>query len=61
MLAGLAFAGSRSFGVLVAAGIVGVISTSGGECGPFIAIEQARPTGTCRPEQADRNRPTGTG
>ena len=25
----------------VAAGVVGVISTSGGECGPFIAVEQA--------------------
>ena len=41
VLAGCVFAASRSFGVLVAAGIVGVISTSGGECGPFIAVEQA--------------------
>jgi hypothetical protein len=41
VLAGCVFGMSRSFGVLVAAGIVGVISTSGGECGPFIAVEQA--------------------
>ena len=41
VLAGGVFGVSRSFGVLVAAGIVGVISTSGGECGPFIAVEQA--------------------
>jgi len=41
VLAGLAFAFSRSYAVLVVAGVVGVISTSGGECGPFLAIEQA--------------------
>ena len=32
---------SSSYAVLVFAGVVGVISTSGGECGPFLAIEQA--------------------
>ena len=41
VLAGLAFAFSTNYAVLVLAGIVGVISTSGGECGPFLAIEQA--------------------
>jgi predicted MFS family arabinose efflux permease len=41
VLAGLAFAFSRSYAGLVFAGIVGVISTSGGECGPFLAVEQA--------------------
>ena len=41
VLAGAVFGVSRSFGVLVAAGIVGVVSTTGGECGPFIAVEQA--------------------
>ena len=41
--AGVAFAFSESFYVLVAAGVIGVISTSGGEIGPFIAIEQACP------------------
>lgn len=41
VLAGCVFGSSRSFGVLLAAGVVGVISTSGGECGPFVAVEQA--------------------
>ncbi len=41
VLAGAAFALSSDFAVLVAAGVVGVVSTSGGECGPFMAIEQA--------------------
>jgi MFS family permease len=41
VLAGAAFASTASFPVLMAAGIVGVISTSGGEIGPFVAVEQA--------------------
>lgn len=41
ILAGVAFSCTSNYYVLVAAGIVGVISTSGGEIGPFIAIEQA--------------------
>ncbi len=41
VLAGAAFARGRSFGALTAAGVVGVLSTSGGECGPFLAVEQA--------------------
>jgi MFS family permease len=39
--AGLTFALSRSFVVLVVAAIVGVISPSGNEIGPFLPIEQA--------------------
>src|SRR6185503_13721768 len=39
--AGLAFAGTTSFVLLLLAGIVGVISPSGGEVGPFLPIEQA--------------------
>jgi predicted MFS family arabinose efflux permease len=41
VLAGAAFARARSFEALLAAGVVGVLSTSGGEVGPFLAIEQA--------------------
>jgi predicted MFS family arabinose efflux permease len=41
VLAGFAFAATSNFGVLAAAGVVGVISTSGGEIGPFMAVEQA--------------------
>jgi MFS family permease len=39
--AGLAFAWTRSFVWLVAAGTIGVISPSGNEVGPFLPIEQA--------------------
>ena len=39
--AGLVFALTRSFVLLIAAGIVGVISPSGQEVGPFLAVEQA--------------------
>jgi MFS family permease len=41
LLAGLVFATARSFWLLLAAATVGVISPSGGEVGPFLAIEQA--------------------
>ena len=41
ILAGVAFSFGTSYPVLLVAGIVGVISTSGGECGPFLAVEQA--------------------
>jgi hypothetical protein len=46
LLAGVVFAAtttssSVSFVVIAAAGIVGVISTTGGEIGPFLAVEQA--------------------
>lgn len=39
--AGVAFGFATSFAVLLVAGIIGVISTSGGEIGPFLAVEQA--------------------
>lgn len=39
--AGLAFATTRSFLLLVIAGTIGVISPSGNEVGPFLPIEQA--------------------
>ncbi len=39
--AGLAFAVTRNFLFLVAAGTIGVISPSGNEVGPFLPIEQA--------------------
>jgi MFS family permease len=38
---GFIFASSQQFYVLLLAGIVGIISPSGGEIGPFLAIEQA--------------------
>ena len=41
ILAGAVFATTSNYYALVAAGVIGVISTSGGECGPFQAIEQA--------------------
>ena len=40
-IAGLVFAASRTFWTLLLAGIVGVISPSGQEVGPFLSIEQA--------------------
>src|ERR1700719_1065459 len=39
--AGLAFAVTRNFLLLVIAGTIGVISPSGNEVGPFLSIEQA--------------------
>jgi MFS family permease len=39
--AGLVFAVTRNFWLLLAAGIIGVISPSGNEVGPFLSIEQA--------------------
>lgn len=39
--AGVAFALTRSFLLLVVAGTIGVISPSGNEVGPFLSIEQA--------------------
>jgi MFS family permease len=41
VLAGAVFTVARSFWVLLAAATVGVISPSGNEVGPFLAIEQA--------------------
>ncbi|MBI3401193.1 MAG: MFS transporter [Acidobacteria bacterium] len=39
--AGLAFASTRNWWLLVVAGTIGVISPSGNEVGPFLSIEQA--------------------
>jgi MFS family permease len=39
--AGLAFASTSAFWLLVVAGTIGVISPSGNEVGPFLSIEQA--------------------
>ena len=39
--AGLLFAATGNFWLLLVAGIVGVISPSGNEVGPFLPIEQA--------------------
>jgi MFS family permease len=41
LAAGLGFVATREFGLLVLAATVGVISPSGNEVGPFLAIEQA--------------------
>lgn len=41
LLAGGVFAVTKSFVLLLAAATIGVISPSGGEVGPFLAIEQA--------------------
>jgi MFS family permease len=40
-IAGAVFAASRTFWILLLAGIIGVISPSGQEVGPFLPIEQA--------------------
>jgi len=41
ILAGVLFASTRSFALLLVAATVGVISPAGNEVGPFLAIEQA--------------------
>jgi MFS family permease len=41
ILAGVVFASTRSFVLLLTAATVGVISPSGNEVGPFLAVEQA--------------------
>jgi len=46
IFAGITFAFTTEYWVLVIAGTIGVISSSGGECGPFQAIEQACLTDT---------------
>jgi hypothetical protein len=47
LLAGVGFAISGNFAVLVIAGIIGVVSANGGEIGPFLPIEQAALTEIC--------------
>lgn len=41
MAAGIVFASTGNFAILVVAAIVGVISPSGNEIGPFLSVEQA--------------------
>ncbi len=41
VLAGIVFASTRSFVLLLAAAVIGVLSPSGGEIGPFLSVEQA--------------------
>lgn len=41
VFAGLAFAFTRNFLVLIVAGTIGVVSPTGNEVGPFLSIEQA--------------------
>ncbi len=41
LLAGISFAASRNFAVLLLAATIGVISPSGNEVGPFLSVEQA--------------------
>jgi MFS family permease len=41
LFTGVSFALTTNYTMLVFSGIIGVISTSGGEIGPFLAIEQA--------------------
>jgi len=51
LFAGGVFAFARSFPILLAAAIIGVISPSGNEVGPFLSIEQAALSHAVRAEQ----------
>ncbi len=51
VLAGVVFALTQNFWVLLAAATIGVISPSGNEVGPFLAIEQAALTQTITDKQ----------
>jgi MFS family permease len=54
VLAGAVFALARSFWVLLAAATVGVLSPSGNEVGPFLAVEQAALAQQVEPERRTR-------
>jgi MFS family permease len=54
LLAGVLFALTRNFALLLAAATIGVISPSGNEVGPFLAIEQAALSQTIRPAERTR-------
>jgi MFS family permease len=54
VLAGAVFALARSFWVLLAAATVGVLSPSGNEVGPFVAVEQAALAQQVAPERRTR-------
>src|SRR5438094_172033 len=51
LAAGLGFVATREFGLLLLAATVGVISPSGNEVGPFLAIEQAALAQVVDPER----------
>jgi len=51
VLAGVVFALSRDFWVLLAAATVGVVSPAGNEVGPFLAVEQAALSQQVAPER----------
>ena len=53
-LGGVAFATSDAFAVLAVAATIGVISPSGGEVGPFLAVEQASLAQTVGDERRTR-------
>jgi MFS family permease len=54
VLGGVVFAGTSSFVPLLVAATIGVISPSGNEVGPFLAIEQAALADTIRASQRTR-------
>jgi len=54
--AGVVFAITDNFVILLLAGIVGVISTSGGEIGPFVSVEQASLTDTLIVKYGEKRR-----
>ena len=54
ILAGIAFALSNDFWVLILAATIGVISPSGNEVGPFLAVEQAALSQTVTDRQRTR-------
>jgi MFS family permease len=54
LAAGLAFAATPVFAVLLVAATVGVISPSGNEVGPFLAVEQASLTELVEPTRRTR-------
>src|SRR5207247_1834123 len=54
LLGGLAFAATSNFLLLLVAATIGVLSPSGNEVGPFLAIEQAALAQTITAEQRTR-------
>ncbi|MBI3741501.1 MAG: MFS transporter [Chloroflexi bacterium] len=54
LFAGMAFAFTKNFFILAIAAIIGVISPSGNEIGPFLSIEQASLSQIIRDEQRTR-------
>ena len=58
--AGLVFAVSGEFWILVIAATIGVISVTGGEVGPFLAVEQASLSVTSCPTVSGRASSPGT-